>query len=324
MELLVNKNINTPLPACPHCKVKVPYMKKLSSEFHKNIPKYEFFGQFGPGITDFLWYFYKCNVCNECVMIYATNITNDNHFYVLLSHPSSNNKIIEHEAIPKHIRLALKDSSESPAPSSIVMTTSAIDAMLMDKGDYNDRLSFHDKIEQALQDNLIPEDIAIWAHKIRINSNDVRHPTNAKTDTRPTDEEAKQAFNFATILAEIFYIYPSLIPVKDTEESQNAPILNKQTNLKRLLVCIGKTVFIEWLEKCKENYPNSQSEMIAEMQEKEDFTLNSCRSRVSKIYRIIREDLVVEACEKVVTSKNAIITDDIKQRAKQLKDKYSQ
>ena len=92
--------------------------------------------------------------------------------------------------------------------------------------------------------------------------------------------------------------------------------------IKRLMISIGKTQFTEWLEECLKHYPDGQSLVIEKMEQETDNTLESCRSRISTIFRIIKENRIEEACDEVMNSTHSIITDKIKLKAKNLK-KYA-
>ena len=210
----LKRNIKTPLKQCPYCNTKKPYMEQITPQMYmkKGVSHYS-------EKYDVLWYFYQCNVCNNCVTIFATQNIGNDEFYVFHYYPSPDNIFLEHEAIPENIRADLQEAIDSAPSASIMMTTRALDMMLVDKGKYDDKMTYNDKIEKALEEGFITQDISEWAHKIRRTSNSIRHKNG---NDRPTPEEAQQALKFAQTLAEIFYIYPSLIPKeKNEEEAKN-------------------------------------------------------------------------------------------------------
>ena len=94
------------------------------------------------------------------------------------------------------------------------------------------------------------------------------------------------------------------------------------TDIKGLVRSIGKKAFVDWLEECVKHHPDGHSLVTEKMLQKTGYTLKSCRSRKSKIYRIIRENLIDEACDDVINSTHKDITPDMKLKAKNLK-KYA-
>ena len=94
------------------------------------------------------------------------------------------------------------------------------------------------------------------------------------------------------------------------------------TDMDKLLEDIGKKTFVNWLKECLKHYPDGQKLVIKKMERKTDYTLKSCKGRISKIYRIIRTDRVDEACDEVINSTNFQITNRIKSKANKLK-KYA-
>jgi len=80
------------------------------------------------------------------------------------------------------------DSLHAPA-GAIMLTASAVDSMLKEKnytkGDLKTR------INQAAQDHLITNEMAEWAHEVRLDANAQRHADQAVT--RPTTEDAQRS-----------------------------------------------------------------------------------------------------------------------------------
>lgn len=63
-------------------------------------------------------------------------------------------------------------SQHAPA-GAVMLTGSAVDAMLKDKG-YKDG-TLNAQIDATAKDHLITAEMAAWAHEIRLNANDQRH-----------------------------------------------------------------------------------------------------------------------------------------------------
>ena len=64
------------------------------------------------------------------------------------------------------------DSIHAPA-GAVMLAASAVDSMLKIKN-YRDG-SLYARIEQAVNDHLITQDMATWAHEVRLDANDQRH-----------------------------------------------------------------------------------------------------------------------------------------------------
>ncbi|MCP4320024.1 MAG: DUF4145 domain-containing protein [Hyphomicrobiales bacterium] len=92
--------------------------------------------------------------------------------------------------------------------ASVVMSASAIDAMLKDRGLVEG--SLYERIEKAVSAGILTQGIADWAHLVRLDSNKPRHAD--KDDPHMAPEEAQRAFDYAKAIAEILYVLPSKMP----------------------------------------------------------------------------------------------------------------
>ena len=88
-----------------------------------------------------------------------------------------------------------------------MLAASAVDAMLKHKG-YKDG-SLYQRIEDAAADHIITEDMATWAHQVRLDANDQRHAD--ESAQFPTTEEAQRSLDFAMALAEILFVLPARV-----------------------------------------------------------------------------------------------------------------
>jgi len=88
-----------------------------------------------------------------------------------------------------------------------MLTASAIDSMLKDKGYKVGNLN--SRIDSAAADHLITDEMARWAHEIRLDANDQRHAD--ETAPLPTSVEADKTFEFANALAQFLYVLPALV-----------------------------------------------------------------------------------------------------------------
>ena len=88
-----------------------------------------------------------------------------------------------------------------------MLAASAVDSMLKEKKYTNG--SLYSRIDKAAQDHLITEEMAKWAHQIRLDANDQRHAdSNA---TIPDDKAAKLVFEFAMAFAEYLFVLPAKV-----------------------------------------------------------------------------------------------------------------
>ena len=195
------------LKRCPHCNIASPHIRLQGN----------FIGEGGR----YHWGLYQCQSCQKAITARIDCDATTGIQKLDTCFPKIENQILEAEAVPENIRKDLQEAFESTPSASIMMTNRALDMMLVDRRGYDDdTLSFYQKIEKALEDNLITEDISKWAHKIRLDSNVIRHKK-TEGNNRPTSEQAQQALKFAQTLAEILYIFPSLIPKEEEKEEVN-------------------------------------------------------------------------------------------------------
>lgn len=88
-----------------------------------------------------------------------------------------------------------------------MLTASAVDAMLKDKG-YKDG-SLSARIETAAKAHLITAEMAAWAHEIRLEANDQRHADEAAS--LPSAADAEKVIEFASALAQFLYVLPARV-----------------------------------------------------------------------------------------------------------------
>lgn len=111
--------------------------------------------------------------------------------------------------IPGKASVYLQQALDSlQAPSGCVMLcASSVDWMLKEKG-YKSG-SLNDRINQAAIDHKITEDMAKWAHQVRLDANDERHAD--ETATMPTPAQAAQSLEFAMALGQFLFVLPSRV-----------------------------------------------------------------------------------------------------------------
>jgi hypothetical protein len=177
---------------CPHCNVAKPDLsarQHLSTNNHSqnNLR---------------IWKFYACSTCGGIVTASA---------------PSDNGAVREifpknesvDEAVPAIARAYLTQALQSlHAPAGAVMlAASAVDAMLKDKNYKTGNL--YGRIEKAASDHIITNEMAKWAHEVRLDANDQRHAD--EVALLPTEIEAKKCIDFAKALGEFMFVLPSRV-----------------------------------------------------------------------------------------------------------------
>jgi hypothetical protein len=88
-----------------------------------------------------------------------------------------------------------------------MLAASAVDAMLKAKDLKSG--SLYDRINKAAERHLITDEMARWAHDVRLDANDERHADeNAEL---PTLEDAKRAIEFSLALAQFMFVLPERV-----------------------------------------------------------------------------------------------------------------
>ncbi len=183
-----------PLDRCPHCNIARPHIHK----------------QWGPILTNShsghfprAWSTYLCASCGGVIL--ACSLQNkDAPIAQLWPAPAE-----VAETVPTRAREFLTQAISSlSAPSGAVMlTASAVDAMLKDKG-YKEG-SLNSRIDSASKDRLITDEMAAWAHEIRLEANDQRHAD--ESAALPSAADAQKVIEFATALAQFLYVLPARV-----------------------------------------------------------------------------------------------------------------
>lgn len=191
VELKLTDNLR--LARCPHCSVANP-----------NLPKVHHFETNNhAGTVRQFWVIYRCATCGRVVSAWSPLNFNGE---VIDYFPGST--VVDGD-IPERPRAYLEQSQESlHAPAGAVMlAASAVDAMLKQRG-YVDG-SLYSRIETAASDRVLTNEMASWAHAVRLDANDQRHADEAAP--LPTTDDAKRVLEFALALAEYLFVLPARI-----------------------------------------------------------------------------------------------------------------
>lgn len=185
-------SLNLTMARCPHCSIATPNLSLL----HKTETR----DHAGQNVR--WWGMYGCTRCGGAVVTSAVKpgAEVDDIF------PS---QTILHQTIPSRPREYLQqahDSLHAPA-GAVMLAASAVDSMLKVKN-YSDG-NLYSRIEKAVSDNVLTEDMGKWAHAVRLDANDQRHADDAAA--LPTETDAQRVLDFARTLAEVLFVLPSRV-----------------------------------------------------------------------------------------------------------------
>lgn len=180
------------IDTCPHCSVDFPNMSC----------KHMFDTQFDNGEEPKLWGAYACKRCGGAVLAQANPVS----------------KLVEkvfpeietaNQSLPSTVKHYLDEAMRcvSSPSASIMVSNSAVDAMLKEKG-YEEG-SLYSRIKKAREDNVLTLDMETWAHQVRLDSNDQRHAD--RNAIFPSLADAKVCLEFAKTLGEILFVLPAKV-----------------------------------------------------------------------------------------------------------------
>lgn len=180
------------LDNCPHCGVSKPSLiQRDMFETHSKLGK-----------PSRIWRFYVCSRCGGVV----TLSTRKQGSIIDQIFPSPN--VID-DSIPELASEYLKQAVASKhAPSGCIMLcASSVDAMLKTKS-YTDG-TLYNRINQAVANHLITEEMGKWAHEVRLDANDQRHSD--ANSPLPDIDDATKCVDFVLALAEFLFVLPARV-----------------------------------------------------------------------------------------------------------------
>lgn len=195
------------LDRCPHCRVDHPNLR-VQAVFTTTTHE---------GSNPRIWKAYVCRRCGG--VVFASSIKDGgwaSEIYPIVK--------TANEAIPEPARTYLNqaiDSLHAPA-GSIMLASSTVDAML--KAKFYKEGSLYSRINKAAEDHLITQEMAEWAHEVRLDANDQRHADDKVT--LPTSDDAKRCIDFTLALGEFLFILPSRVKLglDDASDKDNKVI----------------------------------------------------------------------------------------------------
>ena len=190
MPILTATQLN--LARCPYCNVDTPtltYWNQLETQdFDRK--------------TKRLWRFYLCMRCGNIVSAWAYGSDQE----TMEIYPKRTGV---DDAIPPRAKEYLTqaiNSLSSPA-GAIMLAASAVDAMLKAKGLKDGTL--YSRIDSAAKSHLITDDMASWAHEVRLDANDQRHDD--ESQPLPAAADAQHAIDFVTALGQFIFVLPARV-----------------------------------------------------------------------------------------------------------------
>lgn len=180
------------LGRCPHCSIHRPSLASQVSfdtrDHRATVLRH--------------WRVYVCANCGGPVLAGHP----DGHPTLDEFYPSSESVAAEVPARAASFLQQAIDSAHSP-DGAVMLCASAVDAMLKAHGYKGGTL--YQRIDKAAAEHLITEEMARWAHHVRLEANEPRH---ADEDVPPsTANDARRCISFAKALAEILFVLPSRV-----------------------------------------------------------------------------------------------------------------
>jgi hypothetical protein len=194
---------------CPHCNTAHPTLNYKHHYWDSRIKS-------GPVSV---WFVYICASCQDLVaarvLLDAPELDNANllaidllrrNVTVLQFLPKERGVDGDIPERPRSYLLQAMNSLSSP-DGATMLAGSAVDSMLKLKG-YKDG-SVHGRINKAVEDHVLTQEMGEWAHSVRLESNKPRHAD--LDEPHATKEQADQAIGFATALGEYLFALPARV-----------------------------------------------------------------------------------------------------------------
>jgi hypothetical protein len=148
------------------------------------------------------WGVYICNRCGGVVLAVAYPPNEE----IAAIYPNTDIADIN---LPEMVRYYLDQAmrSVSTPGSSILMSGSAVDQMLKEKGYTEGNLN--SRIIKAVTDKVLTEEMGKWAHQVRLDTNSLRHADGSLTI--PSMADAKLSIEFTKTLGDFLFVLPSKV-----------------------------------------------------------------------------------------------------------------
>lgn len=197
----------TGLSNCPHCGISSPALLHCWQSQHA-LPR-------GDDGKPSVWAAYRCTTCGHVVSAKGAPGETVSNAVIVAIYPSAWQA---NDALPERASSYLSQARTTLASpdASVVMSASAIDAMLKDHGLRDG--SLYSRIDQAVSNGTLTKGMAKWANRVRLDANSTRHAD----DNTPhmSIEDARRAFDFAEALGDFLYVLPSKMPPEQSEQQR--------------------------------------------------------------------------------------------------------
>ncbi|WP_459207036.1 DUF4145 domain-containing protein [Pseudomonas sp. MLB6B] len=183
------------LDRCPHCNVAAPHLLNDMSTVTED----------STGRIRRIWVGYSCQSCGGVVLTEAPNLGGGS---TVVSEIWPKPQSVD-EAIPERAKMFLAQAISSiHAPAGAAMLcASSVDAMLKEIGLKQGKL--YGRIKQAAEQHLITQEMAHWAHEVRLEANDQRHAD--EEAELPDTADAQRMIEFVQALGQFLFVLPSRV-----------------------------------------------------------------------------------------------------------------
>ncbi len=204
MEAMIGHSLRG-IERCPQCGIANPLLSLCWQQT----------ARIGDTATARLYATFECSSCNRIVMAEGP-VSHINQHGNFMHYETAQRAAAIYPApkkvdenLPEDARRYLKQAVATLfAPdASVVMSASSVDAMLKAKG-YLDG-SLYNRIDKAVKDHILTEDMGRWAHKVRLEANAVRHADQQVMP--PTKEDAEQVLEFSQALGDFLFVFTARV-----------------------------------------------------------------------------------------------------------------
>lgn len=205
------------LDACPYCGIANPNLYAKGVESGKHL----FWSQSADARNSRCWGTYVCASCGGVILAGADGFYNGRTWeatQIELIFPTP--RAIPRE-IPERTRAYLQDAANTLAApaASVMVSASAVDSMLKAKG-YKEG-ALYARIQKTVEDHVITNEMAEWAHQVRLDANGQRHADDE--EVIPTKVDAERSLEFALALAEFLFVLPARVTRGLTQSKDTTP-----------------------------------------------------------------------------------------------------
>ena len=204
MSILLAYNLD--LERCPHCRIDRPnIMRKFEVDTKDSL-----------GGRARKWGVYICLRCGGLITAAAPAISDKHPLSPWVTEIYPEPQTLD-DVIPARARDYLRqamDSLNSPA-GAVMLAASAVDAMLKAKS-YKEG-SLYSRIDKAAKEHVITEEMATWAHQVRLDANEQRHSDETEL---PKQADAQRSIEFSKALAQLLFVLPARVKqgLRDAEK----------------------------------------------------------------------------------------------------------